>query len=54
MQVLWPKVLVSNLLIMFIEGNEVTHWLFEDGGKKAGLQDTVCTNKKITQVSKLL
>lgn len=32
---------MSNLIIMFIEGNEVTHWLFEDGGKKAGLKDTV-------------
>lgn len=32
---------MSNLLMVFIEGNEVTHWLFEDGGKKAGLQDNV-------------
>lgn len=32
---------MSNLTMMFIEGNEVTHWLFEDGEKKAGLQDTV-------------
>lgn len=39
---------------MFIEGNEVARWLFEDGGKKAGLQDTIYTNKKVLQVSKLL
>lgn len=32
---------MSNLIIIFIEVNEVTHGLFEDGGKKAGLQDTV-------------
>lgn len=47
------EVLMSNLKIMFVEGNGMTHWLSDDGGKKGGLQDPVQI-ARITQVTKFL